>query len=117
VTKQLTKNFSAAEMACRCGCGTGQMSPLFMEKLQAVRTAVGFSLTVTSGFRCPTHNAAVGGKPKSRHLVGMAADLAVTGSRAWLLVEAAMQQGLSVGVNAAFIHLDLRDGKPTLFTY
>ncbi|WP_433061967.1 D-Ala-D-Ala carboxypeptidase family metallohydrolase [Dactylosporangium sp. CS-033363] len=52
-----------------------------MWKLQALRHALGDApLTVTSGFRSTSCNAAVGGASSSRHLYGDAADL-VSGSR------------------------------------
>ncbi|HEX5496599.1 MAG TPA: D-Ala-D-Ala carboxypeptidase family metallohydrolase, partial [Mycobacteriales bacterium] len=48
-----------------------------MYKLEAVRVKLGnIPITVNSGFRSITHNAAVGGASNSMHLYGVAADLA-----------------------------------------
>ena len=44
--------------------------------LEDVRSCYGRPVRITSGWRCQTHNRAVGGHPQSRHLVGCAADLA-----------------------------------------
>lgn len=42
--------------------------------LEAVRTRLGVPVIVSSGYRCPALNAAVGGQPNSQHLTGQAAD-------------------------------------------
>ena len=34
-------------------------------------------MVVTSGYRCPIHNAAIGGAAESQHIYGTAADIAV----------------------------------------
>ncbi len=47
--------------------------------LDPLRQAWGRAITVTSGYRCPRLNKAVGGVPGSQHLLGQAADL-VAGS-------------------------------------
>ena len=47
--------------------------------LEPARTAFGAPIYITSGYRCPALNAAVGGKPTSQHLRGEAADLQVKG--------------------------------------
>lgn len=44
--------------------------------LQPLRDAWGKPLTVNSGYRCKTLNAAVGGVPTSQHVKGEAADIA-----------------------------------------
>ena len=43
--------------------------------LDPAREALGKPIVVTSGFRCMVHNTAVGSKPTSQHIRGMAADL------------------------------------------
>lgn len=46
--------------------------------LEPMRAAYGRPITVTSGYRCPALNLAVGGVPNSAHLYGYAADLRVS---------------------------------------
>ena len=48
--------------------------------LDPLRAAYGMPITVTSGYRCPELNRAVGGVTNSAHLYGWAADLVVGGS-------------------------------------
>lgn len=48
---------------------------LVEEVLQPLRDAMGFPLSINSGYRCPLVNNAVGGQPKSQHLRGEAADV------------------------------------------
>lgn len=47
--------------------------------LEPARTAFGSPIYITSGYRCPALNKAVGGKITSQHLRGEAADLQVKG--------------------------------------
>lgn len=43
--------------------------------LQPIRDAYGFPITITSGYRCPRLNSAVGGAKTSQHMAGEAADI------------------------------------------
>lgn len=51
---------------------------LAKEVLQPIRDKYGHPITVTSGYRCPKLNAAVGGVKNSQHLTGEAADIKCT---------------------------------------
>lgn len=70
----LTKNFARYEFQCPCGCGQQSVDTELAEKLQLIRDKVDRPLKITSGYRCITHNAAVGGSQNSKHRYGMAAD-------------------------------------------
>lgn len=48
---------------------------LAVEVLQPIRDAWGQPIVVTSGYRCPKLNAAVGGVKGSQHLLGQASDI------------------------------------------
>lgn len=78
------KNFDMSEFACRC-CGRlppsarKNIEALVTEVLEPVRQELGRAVSVNSGYRCPGHNAAVGGVPGSLHLSGEAADLQAGG--------------------------------------
>lgn len=74
--------FDRSEFACKCGkCGGYPKEP--QEKLvkvaDRVRKHFGKPATVSSGVRCTTHNANVGGVSNSRHLSGKAMDFSVQG--------------------------------------
>ena len=70
----ITHNFSRHEFACNCGCGLDNIDNQIVHRLQVVRDILGVKITINSGCRCKGHNYAVGGKPASLHLEGMAID-------------------------------------------
>jgi len=47
---------------------------MLAEGLDAVRALLGHPLQISSGYRCPTLNEAVGGTARSQHCLGLAAD-------------------------------------------
>jgi uncharacterized protein YcbK (DUF882 family) len=64
----VTKNFSRWEWACQCGCGFDQLAQPTIDLIQKIRDVSGEKLTITSGCRCPEHNAYVFGAKNSLHL-------------------------------------------------
>ncbi len=84
-----------------------------MNKLQLARNSYG-SMKINSGCRCIKHNAVVGGKPTSSHLIGWAADIAYAGSRRrFRLLKALLDAGFHrIGIGEEFIHVDDDPGKP-----
>ena len=48
-----------------------------LDKLQALRGALGKPLIVRSAYRSPEHNRAVGGAKRSKHMEGTAFDIAM----------------------------------------
>jgi len=108
---QKIPNFTRAELACPC-CGVEDMSLDFMRHLQALRTEWRRPLTITSGYRCPDHNKAVGGAKNSRHLEGIAVDI---DWRKWnvqtrqdFLRMAINFPFYGIGIAKTFIHVDRR---------
>ena len=118
-TSALSKNFTRKDFKCPCGCSRQMVDSELVEKLQAIRDKLGKAIKVTSGYRCLSHNAAVGGSPGSKHRYGMAAD--------WRLVDRsinpvalgiiATQYFKAVGIywydGCAIVHTDTRDTKAT----
>lgn len=71
---KLSKHFSGDEFTCHC-CGQGTVSPKLIELLERLRDLAGVPIHVNCGYRCPKHNAEVGGVPNSQHVKGTAADI------------------------------------------
>ena len=72
------KYFELAEFDCSF-TGNNEMKPEFLEKLDQLRHNCGFPFVVTSGYRSPEVNAAIGGSATSAHCKGFAADFEVLG--------------------------------------
>jgi len=71
------KHFKPKEFACK-HCGEIRVDIQLLEKLEQLRTAIGNRpIIINSGYRCPTHNKAVGGAKNSQHMYGKAADIRV----------------------------------------
>ena len=113
----MAKYFSAEEMACRCCGSLGDGIDVRLQNLlDAIRERVGAPVNVSCVYRCPEHNAEVGGVPGSQHTLGTAADIArpdylTMGEFEWYVRQLPFD---GVGVYHAdagdFIHVDVRDG-------
>ena len=119
--KQLSANFNSSEFECSCSkCDTEQqyIDDELVLKLQIVRDIYGDSVQVNSGYRCPSHNQKVGGKPNSSHMAGLAAD--ITPKRQTLddldnLYEICYNEfeNIGDGRKEGFIHVDVSPPKKT----
>jgi len=110
----LSAHFSRSEFACKCGCGGVQVNPVLIEALEDIREFSGIPMVITSGWRCPAHNAAVGGAPSSAHLTGEAADFFVSGNiDRFKFLEAIFTYGPKrIGIGSDFIHVDVKTDAP-----
>ena len=75
---------------------------LVAEVLDPLREALGLAIHITSGYRSPAVNAAVGGSPTSRHMRGEAADIRVDGLPAGSLAAAVVDLGLPIDSQIAY---------------
>lgn len=67
------------------------LKALVTEVLEPARQRLGLPITVNSGYRCPKHNAEVGGVANSQHMKGEAADIRCADNK--LLAEIIEQKG------------------------
>jgi len=109
----LTDNFNRSEFACKCGCGFDEIALDTVYICQNLRDHFGNPVTITSGCRCPEHNASVGGAENSQHVAGTAADVVVRDVHPHDVYEylEAYSSQLSVGglgKYESFTHVDTR---------
>lgn len=78
-SRRLAPDFQVRELRCRDGSDTVMVDEALTVVLQCIREHFGKPVTITSGYRTPAHNVAVGGAKSSQHLLGRAADIRVQG--------------------------------------
>lgn len=83
-------------------------------ELDRVRENWGSAIQITSWYRPPAINRAVGGAKNSQHLTGKAADIRplqgdVTAFQSWL--DKRWDKALGYGARHGFVHCDLRPGR------
>ena len=112
--KQVSTNFKVREFACTDGS-----DPIFIDTdlvtvLQKIRAHFGKAVTITSAYRTPTRNKAVGGTTYSQHLYGMAADIKIKGISPKKVADYAETLLLGkggIGTYDTFTHIDVRAAK------
>ena len=118
----MTKNFKIQEFECKGGCDM----PLevyeniikLASQLQFLRDYTGRPITINSAYRCPEHNAKVGGSKTSQHLLGKAADITIQSlkpAEVFVLIEELIDMGHmlqgGLGLYDTFVHYDIRKTK------
>ena len=115
------KNFKLEEFDSPDFKGSGKnMDANFMQLLDRARTEAGIPFKINSGYRTESHNAKVGGKPKtntskgSSHMYGLAADIGCTDSstRSKIIAALVTVGFRRVGIANTFLHVDMDNDKP-----
>jgi uncharacterized protein YcbK (DUF882 family) len=112
--KKVSTNFRVKEFACTDGS-----DPIFIDSdlvtiLQKIRTHFGKAVTITSAYRTPGKNKAVGGTTYSQHLYGRAADIKVSGvspKKVAAYAETLLKNKGGIGTYSTFTHIDTRTTK------
>jgi len=113
--------FRPEEFDCKCkkckdngeGRGIDMMEDYFLQMLDDARHKAGIPFVITSGYRCPSHNRAVGGVANSAHTKGLAADIACSDDRSRGYIIGALYEASfnRIGIHPDFIHVDDDDSK------
>ncbi len=111
--------FKPQETACPC-CGESiKPSHPIMTFANHARRILGKPLTITSGYRCPSHNASLpNSSSTSRHTQGTALDIStenLDGVDKYKFIREAQKLGLRIGVYQAHIHVDYSPGDLKVF--
>lgn len=108
------KHFKIDEFRCKCGCNESLVKPELIDALDKARSLADTPFKIISGYRCREHNKAVGGKPNSAHIQGLAADIACYNSRFRfsILISLLSSDFTRIGVHKSFIHADLSQSLP-----
>lgn len=115
---RITANFSMGEFNTRNAPLSDSVKANIItlaRNLQVLRDELKRPITITSGYRSPSHNASVKGAKNSRHLVGDAADIKVQGMTPRqvadvierLIKDGRMLEG-GIGVYKTWVHYDTR---------
>ena len=111
---KLSTNFKVKEFACTDGSDPVFIDSDLVNVLQKIRTHFGKSVTITSAYRTPGRNKAVGGETYSQHLYGRAADIKVKGiapKAVAAYAEKLLPGKGGIGTYSTFTHIDVRNAK------
>lgn len=112
--KKLSANFKVREFACTDGSDPIFVDSELVNVLQKIRAHFGKPVTITSAYRTPGRNKAVGGKPYSMHLYGKAADIKVKNvspAKVAAYAEKLLPNKGGIGTYSTFTHIDVRNVK------
>ena len=123
-----SKYFKIDEFKCKCGkCKMPPNMPPqeLIDVLEDIREHFG-PVVINSGYRCPEHNAKIGGAKSSRHTFGDAVDIVVKGIKTIDVYNYIIEKfgdkpyGIAKKISnnpyAGFVHIDVR-GKKARWNY
>lgn len=119
---RLSKNFTQREFKSKDGAVMPEDVLNNIQELacnlQTLRDFLGEPIKVTSGWRSPSHNEAIGGVKNSQHVLGKASDLQVKGVEPedlYLIIDSLITTGQmkegGLGLYNTFVHYDIRGTK------
>ncbi len=106
------KYFKKSEFRCKCGCGLDSMDETLIRVADRTREHFGSPMNVSSGRRCASHNARVGGVANSRHTTnpGKAMDFCVKGKTATQILAYVQKQPeirYAYAIDGSYVHMDV----------
>lgn len=113
-SKNVSTNFKVREFACTDGSDPVFIDSELVAVLQKIRNHFGKPVTITSAYRTPGKNKAVGGTTYSQHLYGKAADIKVKGitpKAVAAYAEKLLPKSGGIGIYSTFTHIDVRGAK------
>lgn len=124
-----SKHFKLSEFKCKCGkCQVpANMPPQeLVDILDDIREHFGV-VVINSGYRCPEHNAKIGGAKSSRHTFGDAVDIVVKGVKTLDIYNYVIAKydskpyGIAKKITTnpygGFVHIDTRGTKRARWNY
>lgn len=102
----LSEHFSTKEFLCKCGCNKIEIDPILIAKLEMLRFYMQEPIYINSGYRCSSHNEAVGGVKNSLHLKGKAADIRASDMVKLGYYSKIVFRNSGLGVYPNFFHVD-----------
>ena len=117
---QLTQHFNTSQFKCKCGKPHDfKVSDELVQNLEKLYNELRCSsVSISSGFRCPDHDKAVGGKGNGKHTMGLAADCTFKNQNGVVistkLISCKAQdigfRGIAnINTSYTYIHLDMRE--------
>ena len=120
-SEKLSANFKIREFDCKGAgcCSQTKVDGKLVEYLQQIRDKFQKPVYIQSGYRCPTHNAKVeNAASKSKHMDGLAADIAVEGVTPLEVAQLAEVIGVKgIGLYDDFVHIDTRKTKSFWYSH
>ena len=110
--------FKLSDFDCQ-ETGENEMDLDFVMRLDELRDTCGFPFIVTSGYRSPKHSIEAAKQKPGKHAEGIAADIKVAdGVQRRKIIDQAIALGFGgIGVAKTFVHVDIRDTTPVIWTY
>ena len=95
------------------------MNPEFLELIDELRHRCAFPFVITSGYRSPNHPIEAAKSVPGTHANGIAADIKIEdGNTRFKILKQAMALGFTgIGIAPNFIHVDIRETTPVIWTY
>lgn len=110
---QVAPNFKAGEFKCKKRKCPWFVSMVMLVRIQDMRERAGVAFRINSAYRTPLHNRSIIGAKRSKHMSGMAVDIAIpSGMSNFGLAGLAYAIGFRrIGVARSFVHVDVGSGE------